>query len=96
MSLSEEDLSLIASVQKKQLNPKRKGQISKDVAGLILKFMQVPPLERDSMRTLVEMTGLSKTKIYTVIRDFEELGVEYNSIPTGFRGVYERRSYREK
>lgn len=94
MSLS--DRELILAVQKKQLHPKRKGQISQECALTILKFIRVDPLERGSMNSLVEETGLSKTKIYTVIRDFKELGVTYESVSTGFKGVYERRVYQQK
>ena len=94
MSLSDNDKKLIEKIQQLQLAPKRKGQISRDTAEVILLFMRVKPLERESMQSLCDRTGLSKTKIYTVIRDYKSEGVEYVSIPNGFKGVYQRRRYK--
>lgn len=93
MILSDEDKKLVREIQNMQLAPKRKGLVSRDTASVILSFMRVKPLERESMKSLCSQTGLSKTKIYTVIRDFKSLGVEYESIPNGFKGVYQRRRY---
>lgn len=94
MSLSDSDIEMIKRVQAKQLNPKRKGLISFDCAEVILRFIRVPPLSRESISSLGAKTGLSKTKIYTVIRDYEAEGVEYKSIPNGFAGVYQRLRHR--
>lgn len=93
MILSDEDKKLVKEIQMMQLAPKRKGLISIDTASAILSFMRVEPLERESMNKLCSRTGLSKTKIYTVIRDFKSVGVEYESIPNGFKGVYQRRRH---
>ena len=93
MILSDEDKKLVKEIQMMQLSPKRKGLISIDTASEILLFTRVKPLDRESMDSLCSRTGLSKTKIYTVIRDFKSLGIVYESIPNGFKGVYQRRRH---
>lgn len=94
MILSDSDLKLIEKIQQQQLAPKRKGLISRDTAKEILLFMRVKPLERESMQSLCDRIGLSKTKVYTVIKDYKAEGIEYESIPNGFKGVYQRRRYK--
>lgn len=93
MSLSDNDIAMIKRVQNNQLAPKRKGLVSFDCAKEILLFMRVEPLARESMSSLCNRTGLSKTKIYTVIKDYKAEGEAYESIPNGFEGVYKRRRY---
>lgn len=94
MNLSDSDKKLVEKVKQLQLSPKRKGLISNDTAREILLFMRVPALERETMQSLCDRTGLSKTKVYTVIKDYKAEGVEYESIPNGFKGVYQRRKYK--
>lgn len=89
MSLSDEEL--VTKVVALQLHPKRKGAITKEAATIILGFMRVPALQRISLAQLTLEIGLSKTKIYTVINDYKALGVPYKSIPSGFKGVNQRR-----
>lgn len=93
MSLSDTDTAMIKRIQDRQLSPRRKGLISFNCASEILAFIRVKPLVRESMSSLCDRTGLSKTKIYTIIRDYKEEGVTYESIPNGFEGVYQRRRY---
>ncbi len=91
MSLSETDQELVTKIVALQLHPKRKGKVSEQAATRILEFMRVPAMERISLAQLGLEIGLSKTKIYTVINDYKELGIPYKSIPTGFKGVNQRR-----
>ncbi|MCG7545378.1 MULTISPECIES: hypothetical protein [Pseudoalteromonas] len=82
---------LIVSALEVLNSVKKSAPINASQAEQTLDFIYMDACLRSSLDSFSESIGLSKRSLYRLIRYFESQGIEYKSIPQGFRGVHEKR-----